>query len=71
VIASKIVEWDAVDQNGKPVPITPEGVESLHWKIVARLRDIICMCSEAGDPIEDSSEKPASDDALMATLRGN
>ncbi len=69
-IALQIVSWDAVDENGEALPLTKDGVKSLHWRLISRLRDIICLCSEGGDSI-DQLEKPQTDDELLKALRKN
>lgn len=69
-IALQIVNWDAVDEDGAAIPLTKEGVGTLHWRLITRLRDIICLCSEGGDAV-DEAEKPQADDELLKALAKN
>lgn len=72
IIAKKVVEWDAVDHEGKPVPLHEESIlKHLPFRQIVRLRQIICTAEEAGDELLDSQSKPQSDSDLLAELSKN
>lgn len=61
--ASRLVEWNALGLDGKPLPPTTEGVLALHPVLLTRLMSIVVLSTEGGDldPDAESPQEPHSE----------
>jgi hypothetical protein len=60
--AVRVVEWNAVDIKGSPLPINAAGVLSLHPSLQVRLMNIVVYSIDGGDADPESSEIPSESD---------
>lgn len=60
--AQRIKEWNAVDLNGKPLPINMAGVLDLHPSLQVRLMNIVVYSIEGGDADPEASDIPSESD---------
>jgi hypothetical protein len=72
ILARKIVSWDFVDLEHKPVPITMEGALHLQPTIFRKLEGIVLgtLPTDIDPQWTESQKKESADNALDAVLRG-
>lgn len=54
-VAQQIVGWDAVDEEGDPLPVSAKSVQLLHPMLWSRVLAIVIYSTEGGDVDPDAS----------------